>query len=582
MLSVQLNLFLKEIERKAWLLIMTGTIAWSLTMVKSGLVYSYGIGFWGPNGHDGVWHIALANSLAKGSWSLPMFASEAIKNYHFGFDLLLAILHKITFIPIMILYFQILPPIFALLTGVFVYKFVYLWQKDKAKAYWALFFTYFSGSFGWIITFIKSGRFEGESLFWSQQALSTLVNPPYALSLIFVFAGLYFLVKGVETSKKKKTLSTIYYLLSTFLFGFLILIKVYAGILVLSALFTSGIWMMIQRKGIAVMKIFTGALIISILIFPKLELGATGVVTFKPFWFLETMMSFPDRVGWQKFGEAMVNYKLGGVWLKGILAYFVAFLIFLAGNFGIRIIGLWKVIDAARDVRKLGIIEVFIFLIIGAGILLPMLFLQKGTAWNTIQFFYYSLALISILAGISFVDVLRKLKFSVFTNRMIEVTLILLTIPVLISTLRHYLPPRPPAMISSEELKALNFLSKQPNGVILTQPFDKLRAEAAIDNPPRPLYLYESTAYVSAFSGKPIYLEDEVNLEITGYDWRERREELEKILGYKDIRVLRGFFRENNISYIYWIKNNVYGNFWEEKDLNKIFQNSEVIIYSVM
>src|SRR3989344_5139651 len=99
MLSVQLNLFLKEIDRKAWLLIMTGTIAWSLTMVKSGLIYSYGIGFWGPNGHDGIWHIALAESLSKGSWQMPVFAGETIKNYHIGFDLILAIIHKLTFIP---------------------------------------------------------------------------------------------------------------------------------------------------------------------------------------------------------------------------------------------------------------------------------------------------------------------------------------------------------------------------------------------------------------------------------------------------------------------------------------------------
>ena len=36
-------------------------------MVKSGLVYDYGMGFWGPNGHDGVWHVSLASSLARGT-----------------------------------------------------------------------------------------------------------------------------------------------------------------------------------------------------------------------------------------------------------------------------------------------------------------------------------------------------------------------------------------------------------------------------------------------------------------------------------------------------------------------------------
>jgi hypothetical protein len=40
------------------------------------------------------------------------------------------------------------------------------------------------------------------------------------------------------------------------------------------------------------------------------------------------MMQFQDRVGWQKFGEAMINYKLAGNILKGIPAYLVAFVIF--------------------------------------------------------------------------------------------------------------------------------------------------------------------------------------------------------------------------------------------------------------
>src|SRR3989344_8769648 len=98
----------------AVVLICTGSLIWSLTMIKSGLVYEYGMVFWGPNGHDGVWHIALAQSLAKGSWQMPIFAGENIRNYHIGFDLILAAFHKLTFIPIHNLYFQLLPPLFAL------------------------------------------------------------------------------------------------------------------------------------------------------------------------------------------------------------------------------------------------------------------------------------------------------------------------------------------------------------------------------------------------------------------------------------------------------------------------------------
>ena len=45
-------------------------------------------------------------------------------------------------------------------------------------------FVYFSSGFGFVVTAIRDGQFTGESMFWSQQSVSTLVNPPFALSLI--------------------------------------------------------------------------------------------------------------------------------------------------------------------------------------------------------------------------------------------------------------------------------------------------------------------------------------------------------------------------------------------------------------
>src|SRR3989304_6637979 len=105
------------------LLVFVGTIIWSLTMVKSGLIYDYGMGFWGPNGHDGIWHIALIKSLAKGSWEMPVFAGEALKNYHVGYDLVLAWISRLTKFDPVALYFQVAPPILALLIGILTYKF---------------------------------------------------------------------------------------------------------------------------------------------------------------------------------------------------------------------------------------------------------------------------------------------------------------------------------------------------------------------------------------------------------------------------------------------------------------------------
>ena len=233
-----------KINRAGRFLILAGSLVWSLTMVKSGLVYNYGMGFWGPNGHDGVWHIALAQSLANGSWRMPIFSGEVIRNYHIGFDFFLAILHKLTFIPITTLYFQILPPIFGILIGYFAYHFTLRWTKSDLKAWWATFFVYFAGGWGWIITLFRNGEIGGESIFWSQQSISTLVNPPFALSLLLIFLGLSFLVKGLKTKDRRLLI------IATFLFGILVQIKVYAGILALTGLSISGFLYLFQRKGI--------------------------------------------------------------------------------------------------------------------------------------------------------------------------------------------------------------------------------------------------------------------------------------------------------------------------------------------
>lgn len=542
---------------KKYLLIFLGALSWSLTMVKSGWVYPYGAGFWGPNGHDGIWHIALAERLARGSWEMPVFAGEAIKNYHLGLDLLLAFLHKISSFPISILYFQILPPIFALAIGLLTYEFVYLWKHSTRHSLLATFFVYFGGSLGWVLG-------KGESAFWSQQAISTLINPPFALSLILILSGL------ITILKYQKTHATYYLLLATFLFGVLVQVKIYAGLLVLGGLFVAGLYSLITEHRPLFTKIFLSVLATSLLIYLPFNKFSTGLIVFYPFWFLETMMQLTDRVGWVKFGEAMINYRLGYVWLKGILAYGVAFVIFIVGNFGMRLISVKYYVSSIKS--KLSDIDVFFAAICFAGILIPLFFLQKGTPWNTIQFMYYSLFFSGILAGVA---------LSHTTYYLILAT-ILLTIPTSVLTLKDvYLPSRPPAMLPKEELAALSFLKSQPDGVVLTYPFDRQKAKEAESHPPRPLYLYESSAYVSAYSAKPVFLEDEVNLDITGYPWRERRVEIEKWYKEKDQAKAREFLKKNKIKYIYWLKGQRALLGETQLGIEKIFENKEVNVFVV-
>lgn len=557
MLKKSILVFLKN-NLTVIALLLLGTISWSITMVKSGLCWNAqcasGVGFWGANGHDGIWHLALISSLSRGSRGIPVFAGYPLQNYHIGFDLLVAFLNKETSIPIANLYFQILPPMFSLLIGFLTYKFTQLLTGSKKSGILATFFVFFGGSFAWIL-----GR--GESAFWSQQAITTLINPPFALSLIFILLGLIFLLKFQRNHK------ALFLVLSSIFFGVLIEVKVYAGILILGGLFVSAVYELITVHRSRITYIFFGSLIISLLVYLPFNKFSVGLLVWQPFWFLETMMGLSDRLGWTRFYSAMTTYKSGGIWLKGILAYSVAFVIFVCGNFGTRILAFKNI-----NLKKLTSLDLFIWLIIGAGILIPTLFLQKGTPWNTIQFFYYSLFFSGILAGI----VLGRL------NKLLIVLFVVLTIPTTTITLKEvYLPQRPPAMLSKEELSALEFLKNQPDGVVLTYPYDPIKAKEAESNPPRPLYLYESTAYVSAFSGKTTFLEDEVNLNITGYDWPTRRVDIENWYKEKDQEKAREFLKQNNIKYIYWVKGQRAYLGDGQLGLARLFENNEVDIWKV-
>jgi len=554
-------------------LIFVGSITWSLTMVKSGLVGSYGVGFWGPNGHDGIWHIAVIESLSRGSWGMPVFAGEALGNYHIGFDLLAAIVHKLTFIPVPILYFQILPPVLTILIGFYCYKFVYLWSRSRSYAFWSTFFVYFGGSFGWLVNLVRFGNFDGESLFWSAQSISTLVNPPFALSILIIFIGLCCLISGKAENDKRKLI------IATFLFGTLIQVKVYAGLLILGGLFCASVWEIFNKREFTILKIFTGSLVLSILVFSPLNKSSTNQIIWQPFWFLENMMALTDRLGWLKFYSAMTTYRFGHIYLKAIIAYSAALLIFVMGNFGTRLISFFWLAKKAVKFREADFIEVLFGSIVIAGVLIPMLFVQSGSPWNTIQFIYYSLVFSGVLAGVVIGRWLDAKKTVAYAFVFI---IIVMTIPTSTATLmHHYLPSRPPAKISNEELQALDFLAKQPNGTVLTFPFDVNKAKEAALNPPRPLYLYDSTAYVSAYSKKDVYLEDEVNLDITGYDWKTRREEILDFYGSLDHQKVFNFLRENKISYIYWLKGQRAQLGEAQLGIIKIFENTSVDIYEV-
>lgn len=513
-------------------LLLVGTIIQSLTMIRSGLLYDFGLGFWGPNAHDGVWHLALISQMLRSFPPLqPTFSGYLLTNYHFVFDGLLAVTNLVTKIPVSFLYFQVFPVLLSLTLGILSFKVGYLWKKNYWTGFWLAFLNYFAGSFGFMITLLKDKSWGGESIFWSMQSISTLINPPFALSLVVLLLGMLIILKSSSFSWGKSII------LGT-VFGILIGIKSYAGVVGLAGFFFYCLLKFKEQK-----KLFFSFLLslgIFLLILILTSKNAQSLFLFKPFWFINTMVESPDRLYWYSLAIKIGNLKtqLG---IKLIFFELVALLIFILGNLGTRAVGFISIIKNKKEA-----FDYFLLTIAAVGFIIPLLLVQKGTPWNTIQFFYYTLFAFNFFTADIF-SCLSKKK----TSRVLLIAfLLLLTLPTTLSSFKGYLGWPPPARVSLPQQEALEFLANQSDGAVLTFPFDE-----AVKNKERktPVLIneYETTAYVTAYSGKQTFLADEMNLEIMQVDWRERKAQVQNFFNSDNLDDQKSFLKENNIAYVF-------------------------------
>jgi len=544
------------------IVIVLSTILFSLTMFRSGLKYQFGLGFWGPNGHDAIWHLSLINQLKqKVPPKNPIYSGTILSNYHWGFDFIVAIISNLTKLNTSLLYFQILPIIFSLLIGFLSFKLAFLITKNKITSIFFVLLNYFAGSFGWIYTLIKTNQIGGESLFWSMQSVSTLLNPPFALSLIIMLLGLIIWFKNRSSKSIKMAI------LIGFIFAMLSCIKVYAGILIGLALVCYWFFEIFHSKKIFGFNFFiclsTG--IVSLLILYILGvLSGNQLLEFKPFWFTHSMIESLDKFYLPKL--ASFRYNQTNFIISIILEIGLIF-IFLIGNLGTRFLGFFTLIKNKKNNFDKLIIFILFF-----SFLFPLLFVQKGTAWNTIQFFYYFL----FFANFYFAQFLSKIWTK---NKFLVFFLLLISCITSFSTLKDYFGNPPPSALPTTEIEALNKLKQLPSGVVLTYPYDKYQKDNM--STPIPLYAYETTSYVSAFSGHQTFLEDEMNLDITGFDWQSRLKEEKDFFNSQNKFQARGFLINNNISYIYLINNQSFSLSLDDLQIDQIFNNGQTKIYQV-
>ncbi|MFA5024886.1 MAG: hypothetical protein WC503_00055 [Candidatus Shapirobacteria bacterium] len=516
-----------------------------IPVIRSGLKYDFGIGFWGPNGHDGIWHLSLINHINNPlKIDMPVFSGETLKNYHPLFDILISFLSKITFIDSSIWLFQIFPLISASFFLIFSFLLGHKITKTFSGGLILMFLNTLSNSFGWIVGLFRTGNFGGESLFWAMQSPSNQLNPPYMLSILLILILIYML----KTSHPSKII--IFLILSL-----LPIIKVYSAVPAFIIFF----FYVLKNK--TFIRTFILSVFFALLLFFQYNSSSTSLIKFQPFWFVNSMMESSDRLFLPKIANIRYTLEASGKIGPRLIAYYlITFAIFIVGNFALRLLSVKEFFQHKT-----------IFLSIFVCTLIPTLFIQKGTSWNTIQFLYYALFLANI-----------PLSIYLTKHKKIAILIIVLSLAPLISSLPNYLGKIPPAAISIDEVSALNFLKNQAPGTVLTHPYDAyLRKNYQVS--PLPIYAYETSSYVAAYGHQLTFLEDEMNLENSGFDWIPRRLASEAFFAQKNQFIDRGFLVNNQIDYIYLPKIYFSKNpqFSPEMYLEPIFENPEIVIFKV-
>jgi hypothetical protein len=400
------------------------------------------------------------------------------------------------------------------------------------------------------------------------QPISTQLNPPFAFSLIILFSGLIYYLNSQKQKKLKN------YFILGLIFSLLAGIKIYAGLLVgisISIIFLIKYFQKNKDSKYLLTTIFTQLVFSTLILIFLRSLNSGSLLEFKPFWFTHSLIESYDKLFLPQIASLRANLAQNPFSYKLPILLFIEislFLLFIVGNLGLRVFSIFII----KKIKSQNNIEIhqFILIIILLGITIPTFFVQKGTAWNTIQFFYYSLFLINYY-------------FAVYLNSqktIIALFLLLLTLPPSYSTLKDYFGYPPPSAIYNSELNALKFLKSQPRGNVLTYPYNKYERDK-YKTTPLPIYAYETTSYVAAFSSKPVYLEDEMNLNITGLDWQTRRINSEKFFNSTDQNFSRGFLINNNILYIYLLTDQNFPLLPSQIQIDLIYDQDGVLIYKV-
>jgi len=558
-------------------IVLIFSIIFSISMLTAG-VYGDSIKYRG----DDLWHLALINEL-KNNFppDNPGFAGVPLRGYHFFYNFLLAKISNIFFISPLSLYFHFFPLLMAILWGLGVYSFMYKWSKKISIGLWAVFLTMFGGSFAFILRLRGHENLSLDSAFGIQQSATSLINPPFAISILVVISTLFAIHQYLES--KKNT-----WLIPVALFvGLATMFKVYAGIILLGGFILFSLIESIRKKNYLILvSLFTSGILFVVTY--GIFRDTSSTLIFAPLWAPHSVLV--DNMPWYGYAEKMYTYTKLSV-IKGVIeTELYSWYVFIFGNLGTRLIGLLSLpllLFKKRKPPSLFAIVISIMTLIS--ILIPLFFIQSGKVFEIIQMAWYFLFLISLFAAFGFYK-LFSFSYSKILKVALFIIVLILTLPSAYENYKGYfaLFHSQGNLLSSPYFKAMQFLKSKGsyNETVLEIPDKNISATKADVM----RWYRTSTPAIVAFSNKRSYLNNEY-IDFAGVDTAPRIDFIRKVILFNSIspndsseyarfqKEVKQGFEINKILYIYspytlvFVTNTTY--------IHKVYGNRSAVIYKI-
>jgi len=575
LLWIRRNIFLT-------LLVLLGIIVQLIPVVASGTRYQEGVRFFGVNGVDGIMHLAFIRGIIH---RFPPFEPGAfdhpLTNYHYWSDLIIAELIRIWHLPISHVFFQYMPILLSLLTGIAGYQVMRSLGFFHNAGVWAIFFLFFAGDGAYLLMILIHNKLSfaapaidnGATQFLNMP--NALARPVFLTSIITL--QYYF--------KEKKVLwGILMVLLSASLWG----IKVYYGIFTAIGLSLIVIAMIVitfvstlkkkpfihagifaVKENMTLLSVLGLFVVVSALIYFPPNKGAGGLKWYPLEW--PKIFLGPGGLNWVEWWLRRQVYEQARNIRNLIVLDIIAITVAMISIHGTRLIGF---LLGKNIYKKLGWRNI-LFFIPGLLIfhLLGLYTLQEAGGFNVFNFFVVGTVILSIFSAI----VVEKLSFT--NNFIIAITafvLVFLTIPRVVHETISYLPtlitPKTASstLITNAELEGLNFIRDNTVSSTIIQSHPKNNID-------------QNTPYVSFFSDRFTYLSGTGLQKTHNQPVAYREKELNKLFDSKSSPEFYGIARNLGISMIY-LKKNPDQKLLFERDNNlikKIFENQEVVIYKI-